>query len=309
MESIKVFAPATVANVACGFDIFGFAVDNPGDELILRKKATPGLEITKIEGDEGRLTKDPERNTVSISMLALLRHLGMEQGVTIELKKNMPLGSGLGSSAASSVAGVFAMNELLGRPLTQQELLPFAMEGERFASGTPHADNVAPSLLGGFVAIRSYSPLDVIKIDTPADLFATIVHPQIEVNTRDARNILRKETSLRNTITQMGNVAGLVAGLMKGDYDLISRSLVDVIIEPVRAILIPGFDEVKAAAIGCGALGCSISGAGPSMFALSRDRDTAKCVGEAMQQAFAGVDIESEIYVSGINQNGPVVIG
>jgi homoserine kinase len=309
MESIKVFAPATVANVACGFDIFGFAVDNPGDELILRKKATPGLEITKIEGDEGRLTHDPEKNTVSISMLALLRHLGLEQGVSIELKKNMPLGSGLGSSAASSVAGVFAMNELLGRPLKQSELLPFAMEGERFASGTPHADNVAPSLLGGFVAIRSYTPLDVIKIDTPADLFATIVHPQIEVNTRDARNILRKETSLKNTITQMGNVAGLVAGLMKGDYDLISRSLVDVIIEPVRAILIPGFDEVKAAAIQTGALGCSISGAGPSMFALSRDRDTAKAVGEAMQQAFAGVEIDSEIYVSGINQNGPVVMG
>ena len=253
MESIKVFAPATVANVACGFDIFGFAVDNPGDEIILRKKATPGIEITKIEGDEGRLPLD--------------------------------------------------------RPLAQRDLLPFAMEGERFASGTPHADNVAPCLLGGFVAIRSYAPLDVIKIDTPKELFATIVHPQIEVNTRDARNILRKETSLKNTITQMGNVAGMVAGLMKSDYDLISRSLVDVIIEPVRAILIPGFDEVKQAALDAGALGCSISGAGPSMFALSRDRDTAKRAGEAMQRAFTGVQIESEIYVSSINQDGPVVLG
>ncbi len=309
MESIKVFAPATVANVACGFDIFGFAVDNPGDELILRKKATPGIEITKIEGDEGRLPLDAAKNTVGISMLAFLHHIGSGQGVTVELKKKMPLGSGLGSSAASSVAGVFAMNELLGRPLSQRDLLPFAMEGERFASGTPHADNVAPCLLGGFVAIRSYTPLDVIKIDTPKELFATIVHPQIEVNTRDARNILRKETSLKNTITQMGNVAGMVAGLMKSDYDLISRSLVDVIIEPVRAILIPGFDEVKRAALHAGALGCSISGAGPSMFALSRDRDTAKRVGEAMQRAFTGVQIESEIYVSSINQDGPVVLG
>lgn len=309
MESIKVFAPATVANVACGFDIFGFAVDNPGDEIILRKKASPGIEITKIEGDEGRLPFDPAKNTVGISMLAFLHHIGSDQGVTVELKKKMPLGSGLGSSAASSVAGVYAMNELLGRPLAQRELLPFAMEGERFASGTPHADNVAPCLLGGFVAIRSYTPLDVIKIDTPKELFATIVHPQIEVNTRDARNILRKETSLKNTITQMGNVAGLVAGLIKSDYDLISRSLVDVIIEPVRAILIPGFDEVKRAALDAGALGCSISGAGPSMFALSRDRNTAKRVGEAMQRAFTGVQIDSEIYVSSINQDGPVVLG
>ncbi|MCY7350309.1 MAG: homoserine kinase [Cytophagaceae bacterium] len=309
MESIKVFAPATVANVACGFDIFGFAVDNPGDEIILRKKATPGVEITKIEGDNGRLTRDAAKNTVGISMLAYLHRLNSDQGVSVELKKKMPLGSGLGSSAASSVAGVFAINELMGRPLSQRDLLPFAMEGERFASGTPHADNVAPCLLGGFVAIRSYTPLDVIKIDTPKDLFATIVHPQIEVNTRDARNILRKETSLKNTITQMGNVAGLIAGLMKSDYDLISRSLVDVIIEPVRAILIPGFDEVKGAALNAGALGCSISGAGPSMFALSRDRDTAKRVGEAMQRAFTGVQIESEIYVSSINQDGPVVLG
>ncbi|OZI05451.1 homoserine kinase [Siphonobacter sp. BAB-5385] len=310
MESIKVFAPATVANVACGFDIFGFAVDNPGDEIILRKKVTPGLEIVKIEGDQGRLSLDPEKNTACISMLAYLKHLNANQGISIELRKKMPLGSGLGSSAASSVAGVFALNELMGRPMDQIDLLPFAMEGERFASGTPHADNVAPSLLGGFIAIRSYEPkLDVVKIDTPAELFATIVHPQIEVNTRDARNILRKETSLKNTITQMGNVAGLVAGLMKGDYGLISRSLVDVIIEPVRSILIPGFDEVKHAAIEAGALGCSISGAGPSMFALSKDRDTAKKVGEAMQRAFASVQIESEIYVSSINQNGPVVIG
>ncbi len=310
MESIKVFAPATVANVACGFDIFGFAVDNPGDEIILRKKATPGLEILKIDGDQGRLSLDPEKNTACISMLAYMKQLNTNQGVSIELRKKMPLGSGLGSSAASSVAGVFALNELMGRPMEQIDLLPFAMEGERFASGTPHADNVAPSLLGGFIAIRSYEPkLDVIKVDTPAELFATIVHPQIEVNTKDARNILRKETSLKNTITQMGNVAGLVAGLMKGDYGLISRSLVDVIIEPVRSILIPGFNEVKAAAIEAGALGCSISGAGPSMFALSKDRDTAKKVGEAMQRAFASVQIASEIYVSSINQNGPVVIG
>lgn len=310
MNSIKVFAPATVANVACGFDIFGFAVGSPGDEIVLRKKDTPGVEITHIEGDEGRLTRDPHKNTASISILAYLRHIGAEQqGISIELYKKMPLGSGLGSSAASTVAGVFAINELMGRPLSQKELLPFAMEGERFASGTPHADNVAPSLLGGFVAIRSYNPLDVIKLPTPSELVASIVHPHIEVNTRDARNILRKETSLKNTITQMGNVAGLVAGMIMSDYDLISRSLVDVIIEPVRAILIPGFDEVKEAALEAGALGCSISGAGPSIFALSRGVETAEKVGQAMQAAFSKVNIASTIYVSPVNQNGPIILG
>lgn len=308
MESIKVFAPATVANVACGFDIFGFAVGHPGDEIIVKKKNTPGIQILKIEGDEGRLPFEADKNTAGVSMLAYLRHLGSDQGVTVELKKKMPLGSGLGSSAASTVAGVFALNELMGRPLAQKDLLPFAMEGERFASGTPHADNVAPSLLGGFVAIRSYNPLDVVKLNTPSELVATIVHPHIEVNTRDARNILRKETSLKNTITQMGNVAGLVAGLLMEDYNLISRSLVDVIIEPVRAILIPGFSEVKQAALNAGALGCSISGAGPSIFALSRGQETAEKVGIAMKIAFTEVQIDSTVYVSAVNQNGPVIL-
>ena len=220
-----------------------------------------------------------------------------------------PLGSGLGSSAASAVAGVFAANELLGRPLPVMKLLPFAMEGERIACGSAHADNVAPSLMGGFVVIRSYQPLDVIRINTQATLFCTLVHPDIEVNTKDARFILKNEVSLKNTITQMGNVAGLIAGLMTPDYALISRSLVDVIIEPVRAILIPEFNEVKKAALDSGALGCSISGSGPSMFALSRDAQTAGQAGAAMQQAFLLAGITSDAYVSEINQQGPKVIG
>lgn len=309
MESIRVFAPATVANVACGFDIFGFAVASPGDEVVLTRSETPGVRITDIIGDEGRLPREASRNTAGISIQTYLKHIGQPNlGIDMVLNKQMPLGSGLGSSAASAVAGVYAVNELLGRPLTPLQLLPFAMEGERIACGSAHADNVGPSLLGGFVMVRSYNPLDVVRIQTPASLFCTLVHPDIEVNTKDARFILKNEVSLKNTITQMGNVAGLIAGLMTPDYDLISRSLVDVIIEPVRSILIPEFNEVKQAALDAGALGCSISGSGPSMFALSRDVDTAEQIGAAMQQAFLAVGITSEAYVSEINQEGPKVL-
>ena len=307
-NSIKVFAPATVANVACGFDIFGFAVHNPGDEIFLEKKESSGISIIHIEGDGGRLSRVAEKNTAGIAILAYLKHIGSEQGFELSLKKKMPLGSGLGSSAASAVAGVFAVNELMGKPLATKDLLPFAIEGERFASGSAHADNVAPSLFGGFTIIRSYSPLDVIKLPTPTDLVATIVHPHVEVNTKDARNILRKDISLKKTITQMGNVAGLVSGLLMSDYDLIGRSLIDVIIEPVRSILIPGFEATKLAVLQNGALGCSISGSGPSIFALSRGIETAQKVGRAMQASFAAININSDVYVSEINQVGPIIL-
>ncbi|MET7256234.1 homoserine kinase [Dyadobacter fermentans] len=309
MNSVKAFAPATVANVSCGFDIFGFAIQEPGDTVELYKRDEPGIVITDITGDEGRLPRQAEKNSVTVVMLALLKHLGIKDlGCEVVLRKNMPLGSGMGSSAASAVAGVVAMNELLGNPLSRKELLPFAMEGERIASGSAHADNVGPSLLGGFVVIRSYNPLDIFTIPVPDDLYCTLVHPDIEINTKDARFILRNEVSLKNTIAQMGNVAGLVAGLMKADYDLISRSMVDVIIEPVRSILIPEFRDVKQAAISNGALGCSISGAGPSMFALSRGIENAQNAGKAMQERFASAGIESAVHVSGINQGGAVVL-
>lgn len=309
MNSVKAFAPATVANVSCGFDIFGFAIQEPGDTVELYKRDEPGIVITEITGDDGRLPRQADKNSVTVVMLALLKHLGIKDlGCEVVLRKNMPLGSGMGSSAASAVAGVVAMNELLGNPLSRKELLPFAMEGERIASGSAHADNVGPSLLGGFVVIRSYNPLDIFTIPVPDDLYCTLVHPDIEINTKDARFILRNEVSLKNTIAQMGNVAGLVAGLMKADYDLISRSMVDVIIEPVRSILIPEFKDVKQAAISNGALGCSISGAGPSMFALSRGIENAQNAGKAMQKRFASAGIESAVHVSGINQGGAVVL-
>ncbi|MFN3405755.1 MAG: homoserine kinase [Cytophagaceae bacterium] len=308
-DSIKVFAPATVANVACGFDVLGFAVESPGDEVILKKKSSPGIKISSITGDEGRLSKDAEKNTVGVSIQRFLNHIGSKQGIEISLNKKMPLGSGLGSSAASAVAGVFAVNQLLGLPMTQQELLPFAMEGERMACGSAHADNVAPSLLGGFVLIRSYDPLDVIKIPTPANLYCTIIHPQIEVQTKDARDILKKQILLKDAVIQWGNVAGLIAGLMMSDYELIGRSMHDVIVEPIRSILIPGFDDVKKSAIDAGALGCGISGSGPSIFALSKTKDNAQKVGQAMQKVFNSIDIGSEVYISKINNSGPQIIG
>lgn len=308
-KSIKVFAPATVANVACGFDVLGFAVNEPGDEVILTLSDKPGVRIKSITGDEGRLPMEADRNTVSISILNYLSKLGIQQGVEIDLIKKMPLGSGLGSSAASTVAGVFAINELLDKPMVVKDLLPFAMEGERIACGSAHADNVAPCLLGGFVLVRSYDPLDVIKLPVPKNLYATIVHPHVEVQTKDARNILRKQVELSDAVTQWGNVGGLVAGLLMEDTALIGRSLQDVIIEPVRSVLIPGFDDVKQAAMEAGALGGSISGSGPSVFALSTSLETAKKIGKTMYDAFAKYRIESDVFVSPINPEGPKVIG
>jgi homoserine kinase len=307
-ESIKVFAPATVANVTCGFDILGFAVDQPGDEIMLRKSNTGEVRIVQITGDGGILPKDTEKNTCGAVIRMFLRDLGSDQGVDIYLDKKMPLGSGLGSSAASSVAAIFAINELLGKPRKLEELLPYAMEGERVACGAAHADNVAPGLYGGFVLIRSYDPLDVIKLKTPDDLFATLVHPQIEVKTKDAREILRKQIFFKDSVKQSGNVAGLVAGLLISDYDLISRSMHDYIVEPVRSILIPGFSIVKEAVLELGALGAGISGSGPSIFALSKDLDMANRIANKMKSIYSGFEIENETYVSRINQNGPKII-
>ncbi|MCC5927812.1 MAG: homoserine kinase [Cyclobacteriaceae bacterium] len=307
-DSVKVFAPATVANVTCGFDILGFAVDAPGDEITLKKNNQGKVIIREIKGDEGRLPLDPGKNTCGVVIQHFLRDLALDQGIDIFLHKKMPLGSGLGSSAASAVAAIYAINELMGKPCTRKELLPYAMEGERVACGAAHADNVAPSLLGGFVLVRSYDPLDTIALPVPDELFATLVHPQIEVRTKDAREILKREIRFSDSVRQSGNVGGLVAGLLMSDYQLISNSLVDHIVEPIRAILIPGYDEVKAAAKEQGTLGAGISGSGPSLFALSKGHQTAYNIGEAMREIFNAMDIENEVYISKINQIGPKVL-
>lgn len=301
---VRVFAPATVANVASGFDILGFAINEPGDEVVARASDVPGVRITRIDGDGGKLPYDEHLNTAGVAALQLLLHVGCDRGIEIELHKHSPLGSGLGSSASSGVAGVVAANELLGRPLARRDLLPFAMEGERVACGAAHADNVAPALLGGFVLIRSYNPLDVVSIPAPSDLYCTVVHPHVEIRTEDARRILKSRVPLRDAVVQWGNTAGLIAGLMSSDYDLIGRSIQDVIVEPMRSVLIPGFAQVKDAARGAGALGCSISGSGPTIFALSKGRETADRAGAAMGSVYRAIGIGFDIHVSAINREG-----
>jgi homoserine kinase len=305
---VSVFAPATVSNVACGFDIMGFAVNEPGDVATVRKIEKPGVFIKNISGDEGRLPREPSKNTASIAIIEFLKRINVTNGIEIELQKNMPLGSGLGSSAASAVAAVLAANTLFDNQLSRKELLPFVLEAEKAACGAAHADNAAPSLLGGFILVRSYNPLDTISLAVPDDLICTILHPVLEIQTEYARKILSEKILLKDAVTQWGNVGGLVAGLLKKDYKLIGRSLQDVITEPQRSKLIPGFSEIKNAAMNAGALGCSISGSGPSIFALSKSKSTANNVGQLMKEACDKNGIENQIYISEINNEGPRVI-
>lgn len=306
-NSIRVFSPATVANVACGFDVLGFALESPGDEIEVRLKDQPGITVVNHTKDT-IFPADVNKNTAVVSLQAYLAQLQSQQGFEITFHSKIKPGSGIGSSSASAAASVFAVNELLGRPYQQADLVQFAMQGEKAACGVAHADNVAPAILGGFVLVRSYAPLDVIQIPYPEELYCTIIHPQIEVKTEDARKILKKGITLKDAVTQWGNIAGLIAGLMKGDYALIGRSLQDVIIEPIRSMLIPGYDQVKEAALAHGALGCSISGSGPSMFALSSSLETAQQVARAMTQTFSHFEIDNHSYVSKINKSGPRVL-
>src|SRR5688572_26470531 len=308
MKSIKASAPATVANVSCGFDIFGFAVEAPADEVIVTLKDKPGVIISKITGDDGRLPLDSSRNTSSVAVQEYLKAIGSDQGADIVLHKKLPLGSGMGSSAASSVAALVAINHLHNNPYSREQLLPFAMEAERIACGSAHADNVAPSLLGGFVLIRSYAPLDVARIPTPDGLYCTLVHPHLELKTEDSRRVLKSAIPMKDAITQWGNIAGLVVGLMKPDYGLITRSLKDVIAEQIRSVLIPGFDEIKEVAIQCGALGSGISGSGPTIFSLSTESETAERVGAEIQRQFVNMKLKSDVFVSRINQAGARVV-
>ncbi len=306
MKEIKVFAPATVANVVCGFDVLGFAVNEPGDEVCMRLVDMPGVRLLKISGDEGRLPLDAAKNTVSASVQHYLKHLDrLDIGVEIELHKKMPIGSGLGSSSASTVAGLFAINQLMGAPLSAKELVPFAMKGEELACGYGHADNVAPALMGGFVLIRSYEPLDIISLPTPSKLFAAIVYPEVDVPTKDARQMIKTKVALKDAVTQWGNVAGLVSGLFLNDMALVGRSMKDVLIEPTRAILIPGFETLRTLAMQQGALGFGISGSGPSVFALTTDQTIARQITDAQQKYLAQLNIRSNAYVSAVNTEGP----
>ena len=315
MRAVSVFAPATVANVGSAFDVLGFAIAEPGDTVTAKVSSTPGVTISSISGDNERLPREANRNTAGVSVLALLDHLRHKDpsrygsvGITLDLSKGLPIGSGLGSSSASTVAAVLAANELLGSPLSRQELLPFAMKGEEVACGAAHADNVAPALLGGFVLIRSYEPLDVVLLPAPSAAWTTVLSPELELKTQDARKVLKKNVTLASAISQWGNVAALVAGIYKNDVHLMGRALEDKIVEPERALLIPGYHDAKRAALESGASGCSISGSGPSLFALSDSQTSAINIGEAMKSAFAAIGVGSSVYVSQVNSQGATVL-
>ncbi len=305
-KSIKIFAPATVANLSCGFDVLGCCLDTVGDEMVISLISNPEVKITKIDG--ANLPLETHKNVAGVAVEALLKAYKKEIGVTIEIYKKIKAGSGIGSSAASSAGAVWAVNYLLDSPFSSQELIAFAMEGEKLASGNAHADNVAPALLGGFTLVRSYKPLDVIKLNTPKDLMITVIHPQIEVKTSDSRSVIKHNVSLQQAIQQWGNVGGLVAGLFTEDYELIGRSLEDVIIEPLRSILIPEFTAVKEAALSSGALGCGISGSGPSIFALSKGDKTATLVADAIRNVYSKTGLKFDIHISKINNDGIKII-
>ncbi len=306
MDQLKIFAPATVANLSCGFDVLGCCLDSVGDEMLIKKNDLNEVRITKITGQELPMATD--MNVAGVAVKSLLKAMESDQGFDIEIYKNIKPGSGIGSSAASSAGAVFAVNKLLGEPFGQQELISFAMQGELLASGNAHADNVAPALLGGFSLVRSYCPLEVLSLPVPEELRMVVLHPLIEIKTRDSRSIIKQNVSLKSAINQWGNLGALVSALYTQDYDLLGRSLQDEIVEPVRSILIPYFDELDTLVLENGALGFGISGSGPSVFAMCRGEENAINVKNAVREFYSGKNIEFELHLSAINKKGVKIL-
>ena len=305
MKKIKIISPATVANLVCGFDILGMALNDPQDEMQLTLIEEPVIKIRHT--DAFGLSEVTEQNVAGVALQALLEAYEKPVGFEVTINKTIMPGSGLGSSAASSAGAVVAANILLDNYFTKEQLVQFAMNGEKLASGVKHADNISPCIYGGVTLIRSIHPLDIIPLNAPP-LFVTVVHPQIEVKTSDSRQILRKEVALKDAIKQWGNIAGLVTGFLKNDYDLIGRSLEDVIIEPVRSILIPGFADLKKQCKEAGALGGGISGSGPSVFMFNKDEKTALVVKEIMEDVYTKLGVDFRCYVTTVNGDGVKVI-
>ena len=306
---IAVYAPGSVSNVGCGFDVLGFALDQPGDVVIAAPQDKSGVSITAIHGDDGRLTLDPQKNTASAAVLELLRRLETLRGISLTIHKGLPLASGIGSSGASAVAAVVAANEVLGRPAPMEILLECAMAGEKAGCGSMHPDNVTPSLYGGFILARSAQPPDIVRLPVPDGLACAVLHPHIEVQTGAARQLIGDQVALKDATRQWANVGALVAALYTSDLALLSRSLVDHIAEPKRASLVPGLADIKVAATAAGALGCSLSGSGPSIFALAATLELAQAAGHAMQRAFeASSIVGSDLWVCPVGRQGAKVI-
>ena len=306
MNEIKIFCPATIANISCGFDVLGLCLETVGDEMIIRKSDVQGIKIKKIVGED--LPLETSKNVAGVAALALLDAIDYKFGFEIEIYKNIKPGSGIGSSAASAAGAVFGINELLGKPFTRKELVEFAMKGEAIASESEHADNVAPAILGGITLVRSSAPLDIIKIESPSELYATVIHPQIELKTSEMRAVLQPMIPLKSAILQWGNLGGLIAGFYTSDYELIGRSLHDEIVEPLRGPFIPKFDVIKKTALENGALGSGISGSGPSIFALSKGIETANRIAKAMFVVYEDMNMPFEIHVSKVNPEGVKII-
>ena len=308
LRKVKVFAPASVSNLGSGFDVLGVAIDRPGDLIIASRQEHPELSFS-LDRKSRDVPGQAEKNVAAHVASLMLEELRPPFGVKMTLHKRMPIGSGLGSSAASSVASAVAVNALLTKPLRKKDLLRFAVEGERMASGSPHADNVAPSLLGGACLIRTYEPLDVESIPIRNRVVWVVVHPHLVVRTEEARNVLPATVSLKSAIRQWGNVGGLVAGLMMGNATLVGKCVEDVIVEPARAHLVPGFYEVKKAAMNVGAFGCSLSGSGPSMFAVTSSQTKARVIAQTMVKTFARVvQVRCDVYISRTNMAGAAIL-
>lgn len=308
-DNIKVFAPATISNVGCGFDTIGFAINEPGDVVVLKLRTDSLVRIKKITGDDGVLPTDIKKNTATVAILELLKNYSDKSiGVNIEIRKKMPIGSGLGSSAASAVAAVYGLNILLGKPFNKMEVLDFAIKGEAIASGAVHADNVAPSLMGGIVLIRDYNPLEIIELPVPSNLYCAVVYPHVLIETKKARKLIKKQIPIVSARKHFGNIGSLVSSLYESNIELLSRTIVDHISEPARASLIPGYYEIKNAALNTGAYGCSISGSGPSIFAFAKSKVVATKIGKAMKKAAEDNGNKATLYVSKINSIGPKIV-
>ena len=306
MKEIKVFSPASIANLSCGYDILGVCLDNVGDEITVKKTRKKGITIKKVTGE--KLSTDISINVAGVSASALLNETKVDCGFEIEIHKGIKPGSGIGSSAASSAGSVYAINKLIGEPYTNKELIKFAMCGEMAASDSKHADNVAAILLGGFTFVRNSIENDYFKLNTPPEIVFTVIHPKIVLKTKDSRAVVKKQVSMKDMIEQSANLGAFVSGLYTENYNLIGRSIKDIIIEPLRSVLIPKFQEIKSASISTGALGCGISGSGPSVFAMSKGLTTAKNVGNSMKKIYDSLDLDYDVHISFVNDKGIKII-
>lgn len=303
---VKVFAPATIANMGCGFDVMGFTLDEEGDVLEMTLSEGDGIGI--VNETDVPLPEDEDLNVITPVIRKFLDMVDKKARIDVRILRKIYPGSGIGSSSASSAAAAYGMNALFGYPLSDEELVECAMEGENLASGGYHADNAAPAVMGGIVLIRGYEPLDIIKLPVPGNFYCAVIHPEIIVTTKQAREILPKNVPLHDAIRQWGNVGGLVAGLYSGDISLVGRAMRDVVAEPWRKQFIPGFDELREKLLAAGALAMNIAGSGPSVFAIADRFSTAAKAGKIMKEHFGSRGIAYESFAVKVSNNGAKIL-